>query len=342
MQHNKQLDGLRCLSFLFVFFGHNQILPGSFAALGVNIFFALSGYLITKILVLSETGNVFNDLKIFYIRRMLRIFPVYYVFLLFLLSLGLLPYAIWHFCYLWNIKMFLIDPNPYFVNHFWSLCVEEQFYILYAPLLLFTAREKRIALFSVLIIISMILNTICCFTIPDMPFNFLLPIRGQYLIWGCLFGLLDLKYENKTLPATTIVFAGALMNWPYIWMFDNIKDFGFADTLSGIGSALIVFGLWRNKNKIIKLIFANRIATYLGKISYGLYIFHLFSLPAFEFFAFLFPVLQSLEKTTAYLITTILIASLSWFGLERPVNNLKNHFPYGIKPEKSPVAPDAN
>ena len=160
------LDGLRAVAFLMVFFWHYMAMPWGWA--GVDVFFVLSGFLITGILFDSREDR--HRLRNFYVRRVLRIFPLYYgVFLALLL---LYPYAHWQWSWSWlvwpaflgNMVGFLhpwapgsplglladcaLVPTggfrygPLLLGHFWSLCVEEQFYLLW-PGMVFLVRDRR-------------------------------------------------------------------------------------------------------------------------------------------------------------------------------------------------------
>src|SRR5512138_1198839 len=152
--HNRSLDGLRFFAFLLVFFFHAlQWSPWGnwpiirFGYLGVPIFFVLSGFLIGGILLdlkdkHSPGFGLGAKLKTFYIRRSLRIFPVYYLFigiltLLMVMSGRLDPVArdsiFWHLAYLTNFRSFFAGMSHITQGHFWSLAVEEHFYLL-APL----------------------------------------------------------------------------------------------------------------------------------------------------------------------------------------------------------------
>ncbi|SDH34545.1 acyltransferase family protein [Paraburkholderia phenazinium] len=145
-------DGLRAIAVLMVFLQHRLLASSDETGhLGVWIFFALSGFLITGILTAQrrtiETGvsDFFAELKRFLLRRTLRIFPVYYLLLSVLAVLMLLGYVSpqlkgglpFHFAYLSNIwigEVLRYWPGPY--SHLWSLSIEEQFYLFFAPLLL--------------------------------------------------------------------------------------------------------------------------------------------------------------------------------------------------------------
>src|SRR4051812_4266975 len=142
------LDGLRALSILAVLFGHvagtrgaYQPLPfmGSLAILGVRVLFVLSGFLITFLLLKEQARTGAISLRAFYFRRMLRIFPVFYAFLLgvALLKTGGILHVPW--VDLVTAGSFLGDfrTADWNVSHFWSLSTEEQFYFFWPALLVF-------------------------------------------------------------------------------------------------------------------------------------------------------------------------------------------------------------
>ncbi|MGL4555431.1 MAG: acyltransferase family protein, partial [Gemmataceae bacterium] len=144
--HRPQLDTLRLLAFLAVFAYHLDDRRYAYGWMGVPLFFALSGFLITRLLLLHESGSVGRDLGVFYARRTLRIFPLYYATLAALLALGMLPRPGWYFAYLMNVDLFVTNVWPGRTVHFWSLCVEEQFYLLYPAVLLLWPRRGRLGL----------------------------------------------------------------------------------------------------------------------------------------------------------------------------------------------------
>jgi peptidoglycan/LPS O-acetylase OafA/YrhL len=333
--HKKQLDGLRFIAFLLVFLHHfAPNAPNSFGATGVNLFFALSGFLITRIILIYETGSLKHDLGIFYVRRTLRIFPVYYLFCAWLLLAGLLPYPIWQFTYLWNIKVFLLGHAHSFVNHFWSLCVEEQFYLSFPPLVLITPKQHRLKLIAALILATIICNLLFILFDPDSLYFLLLPVRGQFLLWGCLAGYLELLPQTKRVPGTQLFFAGTISMivlmalWP-----KQAPTLGVAETLAGISLASIVFGLWRSTNETLVGIFSLPPLAYLGKISYGLYLFHWIALPWWLTLTILMPGLQSIDRAVGCLLITIFIAAVSWHLFENPINKFKDRFAYGVTPK---------
>ena len=144
MPHKPQLDGLRFLAFLAVFYFHARPGKYSWGPEGVRIFFGLSGFLITRILVEGESGNLRADLKRFIHPPDAADFPA-------LLcrrrsgsgSGGPWRASGWYLTYTYNVRAFLLRDWGGPVGHFWTLCVEEQFYLLYPLLLLGTPRRFR-------------------------------------------------------------------------------------------------------------------------------------------------------------------------------------------------------
>jgi peptidoglycan/LPS O-acetylase OafA/YrhL len=163
--HNHALDGLRFFAFLLVFFFHAlQYSPWGnwpvirFGFLGVPIFFVLSGFLIGGILLdLKDKQRpdfgLGAKLRTFYIRRSLRIFPVYYLFIgVLAVQLAMSGRAdpvasdsfFWHLTYLTNFRSFFVGMDHIRQGHFWSLAVEEHFYLL-APLVVLLLRPRTLA-----------------------------------------------------------------------------------------------------------------------------------------------------------------------------------------------------
>jgi len=148
-----QLDGIRTLAVLMVIVSHwyrGSDLPLLYygGAMGVGLFFVLSGFLITHILLgqqarFQEGGSEVKSaiLKTFYIRRTLRIFPIYYLYVAALLMLGTgqaREIWAWLITYTYNFQLFLTNHwHSGYVEHLWSLAIEEQYYLIWPALLLF-------------------------------------------------------------------------------------------------------------------------------------------------------------------------------------------------------------
>ncbi|MBE9199401.1 MULTISPECIES: acyltransferase [unclassified Nodularia (in: cyanobacteria)] len=175
LKYIPELDGLRAIAAFGVMFFHLHIPGFSLGWSGVYLFFVLSGFLITTILIDSkDKPNYFSR---FYIRRSIRILPIYYITLLLALIVALIQrQSIRDFpLYLIHLQNNILGWNqwsvnfPAFMNHTWTLAVDTQFYLVY-PLLIFYLKEKYLLICSVVVIISSFLFRIFFFIVfPDNP-----------------------------------------------------------------------------------------------------------------------------------------------------------------------------
>ena len=343
--YKKQLDGLRFISFLAVFFYHNNPNKFWFGSYGLPLFFVLSGFLITGILLENEGNSVPRRLFTFYVRRFLRIFPAYYLLLIVLLILGKLPFVRWNFFYLFNVKLFLLSLQnglgPFLHHwqssgvHFWTLCVEEQFYLLYPLILLLTPRIWRVRLLVAFLMASIACRMVLSRWLSASYFGVLLPVCGEYLLWGALVTYLSKKEMPARIRPSAILYGGLAM---LVLLFLRGKPdmpagtlpFRTANlpTLYGIGFSLLVWGLWAGEDSVLARFLSWKPIAYLGKISYGLYLVHLFTWELGSSLARTLPPLALLKPSLMRFLLTAALASLSWHLYESPINNLKKHFPY--------------
>ena len=348
-----QLDSLRAIAVLLVIFHHwlpkenwINLLPNG--ALGVNTFFVLSGFLITSILLKSKDDVESKQIsrthvfKNFYIRRSLRIFPIYYLLLMlfwFLNDHEILNNGVYYFTYTSNFLFFNQQFFPARLAHLWSLAVEEQFYLIW-PFLMIFVRKKWLPF-----VIGMFLTI-------GISTNYIITSKGWWV--------------NIFTPACFDAFAvGAMLSFCSIYRHDIIKKlqrrynwiflFSFLLLLADIfnlvslpsrtvhslfAGNLVFYCLYQNKNRLANSILNNKWLQSMGKISYGIYLYHLF-IPeiwgivtkyAFEHHVdLLFN--QSLPdnlKTTwlfiQHLIIVLLLSKLSWHLIEKPINLLKGRF----------------
>lgn len=241
-----ELDGIRALAAFLVMLTHwpNVFLSLKFGWIGVNIFFVLSGFLITRILVSEKEQPLKNYLKQFYFKRSLRIFPLYYAFIIG----GLITFAVltfffpsllqqemwksgyetitkdfaWYFTYAYNIKINLRyffewkDSSNYFFGHLWSLALEEQFYLIFPFIVYFASLKnlKRIVL-ALIIICPLIrlwaavyghqlVNDSYWFGELFYSNTFL---QADALAWGAAITLFDFKLKKHYLNFALVFFA---------------------------------------------------------------------------------------------------------------------------------------
>lgn len=360
MQYIKPLDTLRAFAVLLVIITHwfpethkLNIYTGVFN--GVDIFFVLSGFLITRILFENrevderDSATRGQILKRFYIRRTLRIFPIYYLTLFLLYIAGPatgtnIRNSIGYFLsYSSNFYFFSAGQFDGMLSHLWSLSVEEQFYLLWPTIMLFIKKEFILPI----ILFSILCGYITQWLMYDVPLNDILTFAcfdgfgfGALIAWAAV-------YRPKLLP----VFYRAGL-WLAIIAFAvqvyRINGYSFAflpsRMLTSICTAWVITIILLERDKQFlpaRMLLNNRALIFIGKISYGIYLYHLIlpyitsdtlrslnrSLP------------RSIAKYNSYLIIAenfillIGLAFVSWKLIEQPVISLKKRFKYQGSPK---------
>lgn len=337
----KSLDGLRAFAALGVIMAHycytdNPILFQFFQLgnQGVSLFFVLSGFVISRILYNTISNN--NYFKQFYIRRILRIFPLYY-FSLFIYNLldylyskdsvNIFNYS-YHYLYLQNFaRTFNWDfRGP---GHFWSLAVEEHFYLIW-PLVIYLVYKysknfiKHIYI-TLAIIIFLALFTRFLLLLSDLEVNVLTFARIDQLAFGGVLALLEKNKSKYFSPkfAKICIFLGIM--WVVICFVSNdfmsnlIKHYAFGILFFGI----ILYSIF-TKSKLIIFILNNRVIQYLGKISYGIYVWHMI------FIVLGFHKNEELDilNIAIGISFTLILSALSYHFLELPFLKMKERMNY--------------
>lgn len=294
--HYPALDGLRGVAILLVVFLHNFGFMNYFffGWLGVDLFFVLSGFLITDILLNSLGKSGF--LRNFYARRILRIFPLYYVTLIICLlilpqikSLNLnLTYYTTHQFWIWTYMQnwLFIFQEPYgskIILHFWSLAIEEQFYLFWPIIILLVRKPKKLLIIvvTVLIIVGITRFLLWTYKIEDLAYASLYTFtRIDGICVGCMVALLlriDWGFLKKY--TTLIILFLAAINFGF-YFFNTEHSFTLPYlAFVGYTTFAMLFGILVNEavtgnSRIIKFVFENKVLKFFGKISYGFYIFH--------------------------------------------------------------------
>jgi peptidoglycan/LPS O-acetylase OafA/YrhL len=395
----KSLDGIRAIAVIMVVFFHSPIpiFEFKFGWAGVNLFFILSGFLITRILINTKGQPVNIYLKSFYVRRILRIFPLYFFYLLLAFSgLVLLNHflpgkneiikgvsdfkrnAQYLITYTYNFEgviNFLKGrdySNSMFTGHLWSLSVEEQFYLLFPFIIYFLPEPvlKKLFLFTILLVPFLRFAFVHFakarvgdfFWIGDTLYNSTI-FQLDTLSMGACLALFDFSSIIKKIPLYLIGLI-TVMSVIGILHFQSLNDYGKGIPLSSLGYNIpvehFVYGsslmqtpssilnnryfymipminltfsllvLLAINGKLLIKIFENRYLVYLGKISYGVYIYHLG-------LSYLFSVLDKYFFKESNVFSKILlmalyisllsyIANMSYKYLETKFLNLKPTF----------------
>lgn len=257
---------------------------------GVSMFFSISGFLITEILLEKKEGefHVIQTLKNFYIRRSLRLFPLYYSFIL----------LFWFLLHFANLNLWQDRFNCYFLfyapnfliakislggamgfAHLWSLGVEEQFYLFWPVILLLIPRKAILLVILFFICLGIYFNTAEFNTTMDMhlmPFSHFHTLCG-----GALIAVLKMYYNKIFLFISKIrhtLMIISFISLLYFLFFTNLTEISLsffqAITLALFTSVLVLYHLFSFPIKLTQNHFFSFLL-HIGKISYGLYLIHM-------------------------------------------------------------------
>ncbi|MBX9865347.1 MAG: acyltransferase [Burkholderiales bacterium] len=352
IKYRPDIDALRAIAVSFVLFFHfNEfILPGGF--IGVDVFFVISGFLITQMIYNEAVVGAFS-FKLFYARRIKRILPTLY---LMLLAVGLV--GIWilspgdnvalsesinaNLLYFYNFYLinsghgYFDNPsNQQFLLHTWSLAVEEQFYFFFPIILIislkFFKKRNYILYFTAFIFMTSLL--ISCYTSYKFPSYayYMLPSRAFELLMGCLLSLYCSLYYQKGIRAKGLqskTYSGLIsvvgLSMILISGFCLDKDTtfpGFWGLLPAFGAVLFIFAGILNKSNLINKTLANKCFVFIGLISYSLYIWHW---PILAFFRYENPgKVISLYTGIILFLIILLISIFNYLFVEKRLRKVK-------------------
>jgi peptidoglycan/LPS O-acetylase OafA/YrhL len=333
-------DGLRAIAFLLVFASHKIYFAhaDSFGDIGVWLFFVLSGFLITRILARSRSeiedglATPFGSLGRFYLRRTARIFPPYYLLLAFFALLSVfMPIDYFgtpeKLAYLLYGTNFLVAARSQWIGdfgHFWSLAVEEQFYLAFAPMVLLAPRRYTLILCVAMVSIG-IATKIVLVAANASPVSIDVNSLVNFALIG-FGGVIGLK-ANRPAPgwltgsaaqvavlALYLVLPATFGTWPHLWPL--------LGKLSAVLVGLLLFQIFHGQQSRFVTILESAPLRSVGRISYGAYLIH-----NFLHFSALVNVLQHMGagptpryiQLSVELAVSLIIAGLSWQYLEKPI-----------------------
>lgn len=339
------LDGVRALCVMLVFIEHFVFWDHGIGGLGVKVFFALSGFLIVGILhgqrakVEAGRSTPMAELRNFWISRSLRIFPIYYLVLFIALAVFVakgrgvaadgLPY---YFAFLGNVYIQHISHTWSGISHLWSISVEQHFYMLASPLLLWTsARRHRLVMIALLSVsVTAALSDFSTYETVAQPYLADLP-HFAFMACGALLALA--RTAGRAVPSPAVLAAVFLVG---VTMFSAVAAGASTITSAGVlkgmrelASLMICFAVLAHLPSaqggwiVRALEFAP--LRYLGTISYGFYVYHIF-VPGFAAYGGHFQWLPGAHALliAAQFLFTCAVATLSWELLERRLLALKN------------------
>jgi len=364
-----QLDGLRGIAILVVLVGHLQ---PRFPALhfefverynfaGVDLFFVISGFLITGIL-LDSVGSA-HYLRNFYVRRVLRIWPLYFALLAFVFILFPVIFPgergrIFALCHPWqsylvfaqNFFVHALGIMPLFVT--WSLAVEEQFYLVWPLIVLLLPRRVLPAFLIIVALLSPVVRGLAQIRGVGSETLYTCTIyRLDSICAGTLLGVWVRSTRFSPIGATRMLmgmtaagFVGCLITLSGFWalpVFANLRYSAVAIFFLG----LVGWALLTEPHSLMYRCLTASWLRYTGKICFGLYLLHtiVFDVLTPRRLAFLGNgrvgsfVIQMIDLAAAFLV-----ASCSWRFFEAPILGLKHRFEYGRRPELPEGGGDAN
>jgi peptidoglycan/LPS O-acetylase OafA/YrhL len=369
------LDGLRAIAVLMVFTTHYIGLPAAlnWGWTGVDLFFVLSGFLITGILY--DSRHTRHRFRVFYIRRALRIFPVYYL----VLVVGVLLYAVFHWqlhpgLWLWpaylgnyarliwpaeftaNTAVYedlrsglrLATPFFYHLDHLWSLCVEEQFYLVW-PFVIFTVKDRvRLRNLCVAVVVAMPAIRLVCLIVQQKELidlgllHRVTPLRADSLLLGGAIALALRGPEREWVVALAKPVARALIGLLLaleiafrLWtgqFIDSVyagRHTPFAYSLLALFAGAVILLALDPRSRVYRVCMNSKLRA-LGQRSYGFYVYHLLLFSAFRWVALALCLGHKAyidQATTVVALTgTIALSWMSFRYFERPLLRLKDRY----------------
>jgi peptidoglycan/LPS O-acetylase OafA/YrhL len=363
----KNLDGLRALAIMLVLFNHWapwSAVPNilEFGRSGLLLFFMLSGYLITTVLIVlrdkieNHELNISKAFQIFYMRRVLRIFPIYFIAIVIaaLLFKSVSRDFIYHLFFIQNFSALWAPEIPAYeyAYHLWSLAVEEQFYLVWAPvILLLVGPNKMVKICLTAILISLVFKLYCALdhshdatdrfprwtilwvhrlntlgNIDTLAIGCLVALDARYRLVDWVHGVGNRFFKVMQLlviPIFIIIIA-------YTEMLGNAQA-----RASGIyivlHDSMMQIPLWLLLHNVVHggggKILGNPFVVWIGKKSYGIYVWHEFvnyAVTTLSINVFNYKLETSLFRFLVLVLTTFLIATISWKFIEEPFLKFKN------------------
>ncbi len=328
-----QLDGLRAIAFLLVFVFHTLFVPLGF--LGVDMFFALSGYLITRnLLALRDEETAGRAMAVFYFRRLIRIVPAYFLALAVMLALGQLPASAspWYFGFASNVHDAFLDRVDGAPLPMWSIAVEEQFYLVWPFVVLFVPPRRLLGVLVAVVAGAAVARW--AFAGNHDAVYRLMPCRMDTLALGAILAVSEHREPDRAprLGAAAVVAVVALVasiGWrfaigralhkPQLLPVDY-EVVGYGLTAVGF-AALLAFVRGLERGPLYAILTAP-VMRYIGKISYTAYLVH------FVAYELVREQVASRPAVAAIaLAATIGWASLTWYAIERPLLGLRHLVP---------------
>ncbi|HTO07950.1 MAG TPA: acyltransferase family protein [Myxococcota bacterium] len=337
--YRRDIDGLRAVAVLSVAFYHARLPGFGGGFVGVDVFFVISGYLITQILLAEIERGAFSVLA-FYERRVRRIFPALFAVLLAVLAAGcvlLLPDDLVALAkstlatVLFAANFHFLAEAGYFAApswskpllHTWSLAVEEQFYIVFPGLLLFARRRlggRYIAATLITVLVSFAVCVVGTNNFRDADF-FLAPTRAWELGLGSLLALGALAPLRARAAREALAAAGLLaIAYAVASYSDDTKFPGVSALAPCLGATAILWAGGAGESMVGRLLSTGP-AVFVGLISYSLYLWHW---PLLVYASYVPARALTPPEACVVLAVSVAVAAASWRFVERPFRGARS------------------
>lgn len=326
------IDGLRAVAVVAVFIFHlnRQWLPGGFV--GVDVFFVISGYLITSILLRDYKRKGFSLAK-FYQRRIARLFPAFFAVGLATLlggrvapNLSFAALSLANLKFMWQGSYFTLSPDAQPLLHYWSLSVEEQFYLLFpVTLLLLYGKINRYktAVLAALGGLSLIVCIAVTRVKPEWAF-FLLPTRAWELLAGAVLASLSTNHPKRENAESwkTVSLLGVILICASLIVIHQDAGFpGYLAVLPVLGTVLVLRSAMGAAG-LAESVLSARPVVLVGRMSYSLYLWHW---PIFSLIDYRLYLASPAIRIVLKIFLTLALAVSCFFLIEKPCRLFFNH-----------------
>ena len=327
-----QLDSVRALAVAAVMLWHFD--PGAISSvvplgLSVELFFVLSGFLITGILLHGEPSAEF--VVGFYVRRALRLFPLYYLVIAIVAIASQEIRDAWTYYALYGANLWVVEKQRWGIaTHFWSLAVEEQFYLIWPFVVLWCSRRALTAICFALIVAGATFRLAAVLFAQNYFAYVLLPGSFDALACGALLALFGPSRPSVMHAVMATLSALAVI---VCWQYGNPASIAVAIHSVGLPFFYVVIsGTPVGFDGVLGRVLAQPVLRYLGRISYGLYVFH------YLVFVTLKPYLlhvtnDPIAQVGIYTFATLVLGIGSWHFIESPINRNRD-FVVGVVAER--------
>lgn len=338
MKYRAEVDGLRAVAIagVFVFHLNPAWLPGGFT--GVDVFFVISGYLITGLIRASAVSGGFSYAE-FYQRRIARIFPVFALVLVAVLCAAYVIYldqdlasvganvlaaafSVSNFKLIFQGSYFELSRDAQPLFHYWSLAVEEQFYLLFVPVFAILFRRVPRSSVPVLLTIgamSLLLSVILTARWQVAAF-YLLPTRAWEFLLGSLLAVAadPPSRTSGPMPRLLAMAGAAIVLGSFAWESESSFP-GFVAVVPVLGTMLII--RFVDAGSLLHRVLASRLPVLVGRLSYSLYLWHW---PVFAFVDYRFLTWSEAARVGTKISLSLALAALTYVLFERPLRATLN------------------